>query len=80
MTILEGLEKLAGTTTKMIEFLERVARQLPDLADEANEKIALLRSAAAMENLVSLAGVLPGEIADVAKGQIRPKDHPSDAI
>ena len=80
MTILELLQKLTGGAQGLTELLMRVRTELPDLAPVADNWLALLGSAASQENLVELASVLPAEIANIIKGHIDPKDHPSDAI
>lgn len=80
MTLLDVLIRAGAAGVNLVALLRKVAAAAPDLAPEAQRWIDALESSVSQSNLVSLAATLPTEIANIAKGQIEPRDHPSDAI
>jgi hypothetical protein len=80
VTLLDLLNKAAGSAAGLVALLERVRLNYPDLASTAEEWLLNLSSAVSQKNLVALAAALPAEIANIATGKLDPKDHPSDAI
>ena len=80
MTLSDILSKAAGVPIgSLIVLLRAGANALPDLRAEAEAIIAKLETAVAPSNLIALAEALPKEIANIARGQIDPRNHPSDA-
>lgn len=79
MTILDLLAKMIGPVGGLVRVLEAAKLQAPDLAPQIDEWLAKLGAAASQSNLVTLAKVLPEEIAAIAGGKIDPRSHPSDA-
>lgn len=79
MKILDILEKAAGAGSGLVDVLEKAKAAAPDLAGEIDGVLAKLGAAVDPANLVALAEAIPGEIANIAKGKIDPRDHPSDA-
>lgn len=79
MTILQLLAKLVGPADELVKFLRRAGDAVPDLAPTAEEWITKLQAAASQSNLVELAQALPKEIADIGRGEINPRSHPSDS-
>jgi len=79
MTLLDLLKKALGGLDPLEDKLKAVAEAAPDAAPLINELLGKLAGAVPVENLVALAAALPGEIADIAKGKLDPRDHPSDA-
>ena len=80
MTLLDILRKLAGPADSLQSFLNTVAQRYPDVAPDAQRLIQALSAAVSEANLVAVATALPGEIAAIARGNLKPADHPSDAI
>lgn len=80
MTIIQLLEKLAGGSTGLLSLLSQVGQRAPDLAPLAQEWITKLGQAVSASNIAELAGALPSELADVLKGNIDPRDNPSNDI
>jgi hypothetical protein len=81
MTILEILSKAANIPVKALEgIIAAGAVAAPDFKPEADRLIAWLDQNASAENLVALGKVIFSESNDIAHGNIKPSDHPSDAI
>lgn len=80
MTIIELLRKAGAAGDDLLSFLNMAAQRFPDLAPKAQELAIALQAAITEANLVSVASVLPKEIADIAKGHLEPSDRPSDSI
>jgi hypothetical protein len=80
MTLLEILNRLALSGSELVLLLEALKLKAPDLAPQIDEWLAKLNDSIGTEALVSLATVLPSEIANIAQGQLDPHDHPSDSI
>ena len=80
MRLIDLLQRAGGIpVAQLIAVLEWVVANAPDLADEARAIMEKLNAAVPLENLLSIAAVLPVEIANIAAGKIDPRDHPSDA-
>lgn len=73
MSLYELLLKAAGAPAgALVELLNKVKLVAPDLAGEVDKVLALLAQGVSVENLVSIASILPGEIANIAQGKIDP--------
>lgn len=80
MRLIDLLVRAGGLpAAKLLEVLQWVIVNAPDLADEARQIMDKLNAAVPLENLLSVAAILPTEIANIAAGKIDPRDHPSDA-
>lgn len=80
MTVLELLQKaLGGSLPNLIQLLESVAVNAPDLAPKAREWIEALNGVAGPANLANVATAVVRELADIGQGKLNPKNHPSDA-
>ena len=77
MTLLDILKQAASATGNLLGILEKAKAALPDLADEIDQIIAQLSEAVTPENLSEVAVSAVAELADIAKGKIVSKDHPS---
>ena len=80
MTILELISRWAGASGDLVALLTAAGNAAPDLKPKADEWIDKLGAAVSPENLANLAAALPAEAADILRGHLNPKDHPSDAI
>jgi len=80
MTLLELLQKLAAGLPNLVAVLTEAGDRAPDLKPTLDAWIAALESAVTPENFAALAGALPAELLDIARGKISPHDHPSDDI
>ena len=76
MTLLEVLVKAAGAPlSKLLEILGVAAAASPDLAPAADAIAERLKQPIDLEGL---AKALPGELQDILKGHLNPREHPSD--
>ena len=80
MRLVDILSLLTGSAAPLLSFLRDVGARFPDLQPTAHNLIEQLQEAVSQERLVELATMLPKEIADIARGKIEPRDHPSDSI
>jgi hypothetical protein len=81
MNALAILSMAAGRpAAEILNFLERLKILAPDMAAEIDFWLVALQTPLGAENLAAIAKVLPGEIVNIFKGQIDPRDHPSDGI
>ena len=80
MTLLDVLQRAASQAGDVKKVLGYVRDQYPDLAAQIDPLIAALDAPLALDNLVNLASILPGEIAAIAQGRIDPRSHAGDAI
>ena len=80
MTILDLLKKAGLSGDALLTFLNTASQRFPDLATEAQRLAVMLSSSISEASLIAVASALPAEIAAIAKGQLDPADHPSDAI
>jgi hypothetical protein len=78
VTILDILTKAGLSAAGIIALLHKASELAPDLAPEVNDLLAKLAAAVDQQSLVALAAALPAEIANIAKGNLDPKDHPGD--
>jgi hypothetical protein len=80
MTLLQILSKAAGfPAERILALLVTAGTAAPDLKPQFDELIARLNAAIDQANLIALAEALPSEIAAIARGELHPKTHPSDA-
>lgn len=79
MNLLDILKKAGLAVEPLRKVLGAVGDALPDLKNEADGILAKLDAPVALENLVELAAVLPGEIKNIAQGKIDPRVNPSNA-
>jgi len=79
MRILDVLEKAGLAVNPLRAVLGKVGDALPDLKDEADAILAKLDAPVALENLAALAVAVPAELAEIVKGKVDPREHPSDA-
>lgn len=80
MSLLDLIIRAAGEpASKLISILRAVAAAAPSLAADAEAIIAKLEEPLAIGNLVAVAEMLPGEIANIVQGKLDPREHPSDA-
>jgi hypothetical protein len=81
MNALAILSMAAGRPAEqIIAFLERLKLLAPDMAAEIDFWLAALATPLGAENLAAIAKVIPGEIVNIFKGQIAPRDHPDSGI
>lgn len=80
MTLLDILKKAAGEAGDVKKVLEAVIEKFPDAAPIVQPALDVLATAVPAEALVNLASALPGEILNIAQGQLDPREHPGDAI
>jgi hypothetical protein len=78
LKVLDILEKAGMAAGELVDLLEMLAERYPDLADAIREKIVQLETAVLPENLAALGAAIPGELLNIVKGKIEPKDHPAD--
>lgn len=79
MKLIDLLIRAGMAGSKLIAVLEYIIANVPDLADEARTLIEKLNAAVPLENLLSIAAVIPVEVGNVLAGKIDPREHPSDA-
>ena len=81
MTIADILSKAANVPVAALEaIISAGAVAAPDFKPEADRLTAWLDENASAEKLVELGKVIFSESNDIAHGDIKPANHPSDAI
>lgn len=80
MTLLDLLVRAAPEMAKVKAVLEEAVRQYPELESSLRPIIQSLDNPVSPESLAALAAVLPGELLNIARGRIDPRDHPGDAV
>jgi hypothetical protein len=78
MTLLDILLKAGLAAGLLVDVLNKAKQELPDLAPQIDDILVSLATAVSTENLVNIAAALPAEIANIAKGNLDPRQHPSD--
>lgn len=78
MRWLDILIKAGLAAPRLIEILRAAAEKFPDYAAEITDIIAKIEAAIPQSNLIAIAEALPREIANIAQGNLDPRDHPSD--
>lgn len=80
MKLLDGLEKAGAKVADLKHILDWVAANAPDLAEKANALADQLNAPISAENLAALGAAIPGELLNIAQGELEPRNHPGDAI
>jgi hypothetical protein len=80
MTLQVLLEYLTGAADELDLFLDAAASARPELRPKVEEWRLRLRQSIDPINLAALAGALPAELAAIVRGNLNPREHPSDAI
>lgn len=78
MTWLEILTKGGLAASGIVALLERARALAPDLGDDIDGILTELNTAISAENITAIVAALPGEFKNIIKGQLDPRDHPSD--
>lgn len=78
MTVADFLKLLGFASDALADFLRAVALKVPELAATVEELIAKLNEPLTAENMAAVLAILPQELINVVKGQLDPRNHPSD--
>ena len=78
MTVLDLLFKASVAAGALVDVLTKAKTVVPDLAPQIDNVLAELAKAVDPENLGAVAVSAASELADIAKGKIISKQHPSD--
>lgn len=79
MTGLEILQAAKIAADKIRAFVESAIAANPDLAPAGQQLLDELNAAIGADALVALAEKLPAQIANIAHGNLDPRDSPSNA-
>lgn len=78
MTVADFLKLLGFASEALADLLRAIAVKVPELAETAEALVAKLNEPLTMENMAAVLAVIPQELVNVVKGQIDPRQHPSD--
>ena len=79
MDLLSIIAAAAGIPAdKIIAILRAGATKFPDWGVDIEGLIAKITAPLSPENLAAVGSAAIGEVANILKGQIDPKEHPSD--
>lgn len=80
MKLFDALDKAGAKVADLKKILSWVAENAPDLAEKAEALAAQLDSPISPEALAELGAAIPGELLNISRGQLDPRNHPGDAI
>lgn len=80
MTLLEILVKAGGESKKLIDMLEWVKAEVPDLAGTASDILERLDAPLAPSNIANVAVATFPELVNIAQGKLDPRKHPGDVV
>jgi len=78
MNVAEFLKLIGFSAEALADFLRAIAIKVPELATTVEEWIAKLNEPLTAENLAAVLAVLPTELLAILRGQLEPRQHPSD--